>query len=134
IKQAADAASAKLVLVNLTRPIEKAFRSARFLPPDIQAGNDIDRALEACENAIISAHRADDTGTRTLHGWLTDALNSAYHAAALERYCRRIEVAAGEVIARQGEPANSMHFILEGRVGIIVSAGSGHSVRVRSLG
>jgi len=36
--------------------------------------------------------------------------------------------------ARQGSDANSMHFILEGRVGIVVDLDNGRSVRVRSLG
>src|SRR5262249_12386683 len=39
-----------------------------------------------------------------------------------------------DIIAAQGEPAGSMHFILEGRVGIIVRMEDGRSVRVRSLG
>jgi len=47
--------------------------------------------------------------------------------------CERIEVQPGEIIVREGDPANSMHFILDGRVGIMVNAG-GHPVRVRSLG
>jgi SulP family sulfate permease len=38
------------------------------------------------------------------------------------------------VIAEQGAPADSMHFVVEGRVGIIVDMGNGRSVRVRSLG
>jgi len=41
---------------------------------------------------------------------------------------------AGDIIARQDEPAASMHFILEGRVGIIVDVGDGRTMRVRSLG
>ena len=45
-----------------------------------------------------------------------------------------MEVNAGDIIARQGEPAASMHFILEGRIGIIVDFGDGRTMRVRSLG
>jgi SulP family sulfate permease len=45
-----------------------------------------------------------------------------------------MEFRAGEVIARRGAPSDSMHFILEGRVGIMVDMGVGRSVRVRSLG
>ena len=48
--------------------------------------------------------------------------------------CRRIEVEPGDIIARQGEQADAMHFILEGRVGIVVDIGDGRSIRVRSLG
>ncbi len=49
-------------------------------------------------------------------------------------HCKRLEVQPGDIIARQGDAADSMHFILEGRVGIIVDFDDGRSVRVRSLG
>lgn len=48
--------------------------------------------------------------------------------------CERLEVDKDEIIASQGEPAHSMHFILEGRVGIIVRMDDGRLIRVRSLG
>ena len=41
---------------------------------------------------------------------------------------------AGDVIAHAGEPASSMHFIVEGRVNIIVPSDDGRVMRVRSLG
>ena len=50
------------------------------------------------------------------------------------KLCERLEVGKDEIIAAQGEPARSMHFILEGRVGIIVKMDDGRMVRVRSLG
>jgi sulfate permease, SulP family len=52
----------------------------------------------------------------------------------LVEYCRRLEVPAGQIIAREGDPAASMHFILEGRIGIVVDTGDGRTMRVRSLG
>ena len=50
------------------------------------------------------------------------------------RRCQRIEVEAGEIIVRAGDAADSMHFILDGRVGIMVPADEGRTTRVRSLG
>ena len=52
----------------------------------------------------------------------------------MSQLCRRLEVDKDEIIAAQGEPARSMHFILEGRVGIIVNMDDGRMIRVRSLG
>jgi len=49
-------------------------------------------------------------------------------------YCRRLEFKPGDIIARQGDAADSMHFILEGRIGVIVDQGEHRSLRVRSLG
>lgn len=48
--------------------------------------------------------------------------------------CERLELAPGDIVARQGQQADSMHFILEGRVDVIVNLDDGRSVRVRSLG
>ena len=59
---------------------------------------------------------------------------SVEYADMLAQRCKRIQFAPGDIIARQGERSDSMHFILEGRVAIIVDVGDGRTVRVRSLG
>jgi SulP family sulfate permease len=134
MKQAAAETGARIVLVNLAPELERAFRTARLLADDVVIASDLDRALESCEHDIISAHKAKGGEARSLNAWLSEALDSSELAEDLAGYCRRLEVQAGEVIARQGDAAASMHFILEGRVGIIVDLGDGQSVRVRSLG
>ena len=134
IKQAASEADARIVLVNLTPELQRAFRTARFIADDITVVPDLDRALESCENAIIGAHRAQSGETQSLRAWLSEALGDPQLADRLAEYCRRLEVKAGDIIARQGDAAAAMHFILEGRVGIIVDLPEGRSMRVRSLG
>jgi SulP family sulfate permease len=134
IKQATSEAGARIVLVNLTPEPQRAFRTARFIADDITVVPDLDRALESCENAIIGAHRAQGGETRSLRAWLSEALGDPQLADRLAEYCRRLEVRAGDIIARQGDAAAAMHFILEGRVGIIVDLPEGRSMRVRSLG
>ena len=134
IKQAAGEAGARIVLVNLTPELERPFRTAKFIADDIMVASDLDRALESCEQAIIETHQADVGGSRSLRAWFADALGDAQLANCLAENCRRLEVQAGDIIARQGEPAAAMHFILEGRVGIIVDLPDGRTTRVRSLG
>lgn len=134
IKQATDALGARLVLVNLSPPLEAAFANIGFLTGDIRVIPDFDRALEACENDIIAAHSSAGSEAGSLRDWLIEALQSEELADLLVHDCHRLEFAAGEVIAAQGAPADSMHFILEGRVGITVDIEGGRSIRVRSLG
>jgi SulP family sulfate permease len=134
IKQAAAARGAEIVLVNLTPELERAFRTARFISDNVIIVSDLDRALEACEREIIEAHRTAGDDARSLRAWLSDALGSPQLADRLTEYCRRLEVRTGDVIASQGDTAASMHFILEGRVGIVVDIGEGRTMRVRSLG
>ena len=134
IKEAATSSSAKIVLANLTPELDKAFRAVRFVSNNIIIAADLDRALESCEQAVIEAHQlaGDDIGS--FRAWLSEALGSPQHAERLAGYCQRREVQAGEIIARQGEVADAMHFILEGRIGIIVELGEKRRMRVRSLG
>jgi sulfate permease, SulP family len=134
IKQAAAAYGVRIVLANLSPELERAFRTARFISDDVTIVSDLDRALESCEQTVIDIHRAEAGDLPSLRAWLSDALGSAEHADRLAEYCRRLDVPAGGIIARQGEAAASMHFILEGRVGIIVDVGDGRTMRVRSLG
>jgi SulP family sulfate permease len=134
IKLAAAASGAEIVLVNLTPELERAFRTAGFISDNVIVASDLDRALEACEQRIIEAHRTEGDDARSLQSWLSDALGNAQHADRLAGYCRRLEVGPGDIVARQGDTAASMHFILEGRVGIVVNVGDGRTTRVRSLG
>ncbi len=134
IKQAATEAGACIVLVNLSPELERPFRIARFISDDVGIASDLDRALESCEQAIIETHQSETASTRSLHAWFSEALGNARLADSLVENCRRLDVNAGDIIARQGDAATSMHFILEGRVGIIVDLPDGRTTRVRSLG
>jgi SulP family sulfate permease len=134
IKEAADSAGVRLVLVNMTPDLERAFHLARLSTRKVDVATNLDRALESCEQAVIAAHRAGSDEAQTLHEWLSKALGGAEHADRLVQHCRRIDVQPGEVIAREGEPTHAMHFVLEGRVGIVVDFGDRRAVRVRSLG
>ena len=134
IKRAAEEAGARLVLVNLSSELEHAFRTRRFITGDVILADDLDRALESCEKAVIAAHLAEGSGGSTLRDWLNRALGSPKLGEELAALCQRLEVGKGEIIAEQGTPARSMHFILEGRINILVKMDDGRLIRVRSLG
>lgn len=134
IKRAADELGARLVLVNLSPELRDTFRNRKFIADDVILADDLDRALESCEKEVIAAHLAEGATARTLVDWLAQALGGAEYAEQLAQVCQRLEIGKDTVIARQGEAARSMHFILEGRVGIIVNMDDGRLIRVRSLG
>ena len=130
IKQVADRCGTRLAL---TREIASAFRVTGVISNDVLVADDLDHALELCENAIIAAHQAPGGEARSLREWLVRMVG-AEHAQQLAKECQRLEVAAGDVIVRQGDAAHSMLFILEGRVSVVVNGGGRPKVRVRSLG
>jgi SulP family sulfate permease len=95
---------------------------------------ELDHALEWCENEIIAQHEGHGDEEASLRDWFVRILDTEEDATELVRRCERIEVEAGDIIVRAGEPANSMHFILDGRVGVMIPTGDGGLTRVRSLG
>jgi SulP family sulfate permease len=133
IKQLAYRHGAQLVFANMTVEIQDAFKIAGLISRDVIVARDLNRALEQCEDKIIESYQAPGNEVEPLREWLVQVVGPE-HALHLTRECRRLEVAAGEIIAREGESADSMHFILRGRLSIIVDVGNGRRVHVRSLG
>jgi sulfate permease, SulP family len=134
IKRTARDRGIKLVLVHLPVATEKALRSSEFISNEVSVVPELDHALEWCENEIIAQHPGLEQEEASLRDWFTQILGTEHDAAELIHRCRRIEVDAGETIVRAGDAADSMHFILDGRVGIMIPAEEGRTTRVRSLG
>ncbi|QPF84775.1 SLC26A/SulP transporter family protein [Bradyrhizobium genosp. L] len=134
IKRSAHDVGVELVLVHLPSAAEKVLRSGDFIAEGVTVIGELDHALEWCENEIISQHQGRAQEEADLHGWFTRILGSERDADELIRRCQRIEVDAGEIIVRAGDAADSMLFILDGRVGVMVPAEDERSTRVRSLG
>src|SRR5258705_1748774 len=134
IKRSAEERGVKLVLVHLPPAAEKALRSSEFISKEVSIIAELDQALEWCENEIIAQHPCLEQEEASLRDWFTQILGTEHDAQELIRRCQRIEVDAGEIIVRAGDPADSMHFILDGRVGIMVPADEDRTTRVRSLG
>ncbi len=133
IKRAAQDRGITLVLVHLPAAAEKALRSSEFISPEVLVIPELDHALEWCENELITQHKGRAQEDANLRDWFTQILGNADDANELIRRCERIEVEAGQTVVSAGEAANSMHFILDGRVGVMVAADNG-TTRVRSLG
>jgi len=134
IKRTAHDLGIRLVLVHLPAAAEKALRSSGFISDEVSIVPELDHALEGCENEIIAQNRGLEQEEASLRDWFAQILGTEQDAAALMHRCQRIEVDAGETIVRAGDAADSMHFILDGRVGIMIPAGQGRTTRVRSLG
>jgi SulP family sulfate permease len=134
IKREAHDRGVKLVLVHLPSAAEKALRSSEFIAQDVRIVPELDHALEWCENEIIAQHQGHEQEEASLRDWFTQILGTEHDAVELIRRCQRLEVDAGEIIVATGDAADSMHFILDGRVGIMIPAEEGRTTRVRSLG
>jgi SulP family sulfate permease len=134
IKRAATERGIKLVLVHLSPATEKVLRSSEFITREVSIVPELDHALEWCENEIIALHQDHSQEEADLRGWFTQILGTEDDATELIRRCERREVEAGDILVRAGDAADSMHFILDGRVGVMIAHDHGGTSRVRSLG
>jgi sulfate permease, SulP family len=134
IRDAARDAGARLVLVSLADDLRRMFRNSGVDDDETLICENLDQAMELCEAAIIRLYLPDNHQPLSGRSWLAEAVGGPAAAERLLTVCRRQIFDAGEEIARQGQPSNSMHFIFEGRIGIFVDVADGRSVRVRSLG
>ncbi len=134
IKQAAHDKGVKLVLVHLSAAAEKTLQSSEFLSNEVSIVPELDHALEWCENEIIAQHQTLELEETSLRDWFMQILGTEQDASELVRHCQRVEVDADEIVVRAGDAADSMHFILDGRVGIMIPTAEGKTTRVRSLG
>ncbi|WP_354085120.1 SulP family inorganic anion transporter [Bradyrhizobium sp. S3.3.6] len=134
IKRSAGDLGVELILVHLSAAAEKVLRASDFVGEGVTIIGELDHALEWCENELISQHQGLAQEEASLRDWFAGILDSEDDADELIRRCQRIEVEAGEVIVQAGDPADSMHFILDGRVGIMIPADDDRTTRVRSLG
>ena len=134
IKRAADDRGVRLVLVHLAASAEKALRSSGFLTGDVHVVPELDHALEWCENEIIARYQGRAQEEANLRDWFTQMLGSEHDANELMNRCERLDVAEGDIVVSAGAAADSMHFILDGRVGVMIPGENDRPTRVRSLG
>jgi SulP family sulfate permease len=134
IKRTASDRGIRLVLVHLQGATEKALRSSEFISPDVSIMPELDHALEWCENELIARHEGHSDEESSLKDWFVRILGSDEEAVELMQRCQRLEVGVGETVVSAGDAANSMHFILDGRVGVMIPTADGELTRVRSLG
>ncbi len=100
---------------------------------------DSDRAIEWCETRVLAAHatgdRADTSGHRIEladHGLAIGMPDEQF--GRLLRIARKVEFAAGELIVRAGEDAESMFLIVEGEVEVFLRLVGDVEKRLTTLG
>lgn len=134
IRQAAERAEAHIILVGASPELLDLLTASHFLDDSVHVEPELDRALELCENSIIDLYQVDVEAGESLKNWFKQILGHEDSADVLVRACERRTYQAGEVISRQGDQSQSMYFVADGRVGIILEGDAAGRVRLRSLG
>jgi SulP family sulfate permease len=128
------AAGAQLVITGM-RPEQVAEWQGRADPDLLRVRHfaDLDAGAEWCETAVVSARRVTPSESgEVIRDWLSAEVGAS--ADILLQNLQRRTLTAGEVLCRQGQPADDMYFIESGRVAIELSVEGAAARRLRTLG
>ncbi|MFG1490995.1 cyclic nucleotide-binding domain-containing protein, partial [Oceanospirillum sp. HFRX-1_2] len=93
-----------------------------------------DRALEWCENELISRLPTNESGEYTLESVLKERLDLLpYEVVHLVRYFEPVEAKAGETFIKQGDKADSLYLITKGKVDIELEIGEENRQRLKTM-
>lgn len=93
-----------------------------------------DRALEWCENELISRLPTTESGEYTLESVLKERLDLLpYEVVHLVRYFEPVDAKAGETFIKQGDKADSLYLITKGKVDIELEIGEGGRQRLKTM-
>ena len=96
--------------------------------------DDLDRALEWCENILLAEANLLHANQVTLEQQLAQhAIIRAEDAAAAQAALERIETRVGDTVFRQGDESDALYFIESGRVDVLLRDEAGHVLRLRSM-
>lgn len=92
-------------------------------------------ALEWCEQGLIGEAMPPETrdAEEVFEAWIGRELGLIEGRRLIETYLSRRELAAGDAVCRQGEPADSIDLVASGSVAILLADETGRSLRVRRM-
>jgi SulP family sulfate permease len=127
---------ASLVFCSLSAPNRAALERSGFLDRKNphQVFPDFNSALAWCEDQMLAKAKLDvDVTLDAFAGWLQRQLGSRGQSADLMAYLERKNVDGGQVIYRQGDPAETIDLIAVGRLNVEVISSDGQHLRVRRM-
>jgi sulfate permease, SulP family len=135
LQQLAEANEFRVVCTHLSPSMTEQFERIELLEGDYGfcVMSDLDRGIEWCEDQLLAsvadqqAHSIPD-----LYQQLVGAFGPAATGRLLN-YLERKELAAGEFLMRQGDPANDLYFIERGLVSACLEKPPGPPVRLQSM-
>jgi glutaminase len=133
---AALAGAGKQILLSGLRHGPATDRAWADLPAGAyRACEDLDRALERCENELIAAHRRESAPPGPVAVEDNDLLRglSPDSITEIKRHLRFESFRPGEPLMREGEAATGIYLLTAGEVSVLVELPGGKSVRLATL-
>lgn len=125
----------KVVFTSLTPQIEETLaHNGLHFGGRLVMEQDIDYALEYCENAILGSDLATTMNLMvTFNRLLSEGGFTPEQREIFEQYLDKQLFQAGDYLTRQGEVANDLFFVVVGQISIYLATASGKRLRLQTL-
>ncbi len=137
LKQLSKTHGIHILFANVAPDIAEVLVDCGFgeLDSDVsQQFEDLDHAMEWCENTLLNHSELPDTKRITVEEQFESrTMTRMLDVSTISKYLERVEIKAGEYIMRQGDDPDVLYFIESGRVDIQLELEDGKSVRLRSM-
>ena len=137
LKRLTDRHDIELLLSNVLPHLQPVLQNAGIAQRETGASalfNDLDHALEWCENNLLEAASLIDSTRVTLERQLADHTRIGEDVLQiLPQYLERMETEVGQTIFSQGDESNALYFLESGRVDVLLQVDEGHELRLRSM-
>lgn len=106
------------------------------VPEGIEVADDTDDALERCEDALLARLLSKEPGqvVPLLAQPLLFGLGPPEAVQAIVDATTSHTYAAGEVVFREGDPADAVYFVSSGSLRVEIEVGGGRTLRLQSMG
>lgn len=137
LKKLADRHDIELLICNPLAQLRPLFSEIRIVARrsgESLLFNDLDHALEWCENVLLDEAGLLATMRVTVEEQL--AHHTTIHSQdvdALHHYFERLETRVGDTIFKPGDEPDAFYFIESGRVDILLQGEEGQELRLRSM-
>jgi SulP family sulfate permease len=90
-------------------------------------------ALEWCEDMLLMYHEVGEASVHSFESWLTGELGGSSDMLRILPYLERHDLAVGDALFNQGEPADSVEILASGCVAITIQDEQGRPIRLRRM-
>jgi SulP family sulfate permease len=95
----------------------------------------LDHGLEWCEDQLLGIENAGrSVEKRTIQDYLEELFPGVIEYTLLAKYLTRLEIPAGHILIKQGQPSDALYLLESGLVTVIFNLEGGGAFRVRKMG
>ena len=137
LRQAAETQGVNLIFTSLNPEIQSQLSQVRFFHSRnrvCRTFQDMDHGIEWCEDEILKVHDAAEAERYVFKDFLISIFPDKKLAARFLTYMKRITLKSGEHLFYQGDPADALYLIEDGKLTVYLDLGEKKPVRLQTMG